>query len=405
MAVGHRVVHGRPRIHGAGASDRPRRSQALERPYSAGAAAPAAQPSAHRAACLKRAPDVPQVACFDTSFHRTNPEVARRFACRPSCTTPVVQRYGFHGLSYEYIAAVLPHVDRPGGRRPDDRDASGERLEHVRDGGGARRGDDDGLQRRGGAGDGHSLRRAGSGRDPVSPGRAQGMDARRHRAPALQRVRTARDLGHLQRHADVAGERRPVARELAIDVYVYRIARELGSLAAALADSTPSCSPAVSARTRPRSASECVGMRPGSEWSSPPAANAGGGPRISVPDSRVSAWVVPHERGTHDRATHAARAGPDVRRDACGSRTRSRWSAALVETGSIDTVYRDLYLETGADAVELAGVARGLPSPSSSSGKGWRSCPSRSHARCRRTNWPLVKELSLRADAAQAGGG
>jgi acetate kinase len=53
-------------------------------------------------------PELPQVACFDTAFHRTAPEVEQAFALPYSLYEEGVQRYGFHGLSYEYIASVLP---------------------------------------------------------------------------------------------------------------------------------------------------------------------------------------------------------------------------------------------------------------------------------------------------------
>ena len=53
-------------------------------------------------------PDVPQVACFDTAFHRTQPAIAQLFALPRRITAQGVRRYGFHGLSYEYIADVLP---------------------------------------------------------------------------------------------------------------------------------------------------------------------------------------------------------------------------------------------------------------------------------------------------------
>src|SRR5215472_2521944 len=62
---------------------------------------------------LERMPDVPQVACFDTAFHHTNPPLAQMFALPQSLTDAGVRRYGFHGLSYEYIASVLPgHAPR-----------------------------------------------------------------------------------------------------------------------------------------------------------------------------------------------------------------------------------------------------------------------------------------------------
>src|SRR5262249_45238777 len=60
---------------------------------------------------LDRAPQLLQVACFDTSFHRTNPDLAERFALPEKLHETGVRRYGFHGLSYEYIASVLPRFD------------------------------------------------------------------------------------------------------------------------------------------------------------------------------------------------------------------------------------------------------------------------------------------------------
>ena len=54
---------------------------------------------------------MPQVACFDTSFHCSQAEVAQAFALPASITNHGVRRYGFHGLSYEYIASVLPDFE------------------------------------------------------------------------------------------------------------------------------------------------------------------------------------------------------------------------------------------------------------------------------------------------------
>jgi acetate kinase len=58
-----------------------------------------------------RAPDLPQVACFDTSFHRTQPALAQAFALPRRFADEGVYRYGFHGLSYDYIASALPSID------------------------------------------------------------------------------------------------------------------------------------------------------------------------------------------------------------------------------------------------------------------------------------------------------
>jgi acetate kinase len=57
-------------------------------------------------------PDTPQIACFDTAFHRSQPDIAQLFALPRAITAQGVRRYGFHGLSYEYIAEALPkHLD------------------------------------------------------------------------------------------------------------------------------------------------------------------------------------------------------------------------------------------------------------------------------------------------------
>src|SRR6185503_19602296 len=62
---------------------------------------------------MKLQPGLPQVACFDTAFHRSQPALAQQFALPREITAGGVRRYGFHGLSYEYIASVLPeHLDR-----------------------------------------------------------------------------------------------------------------------------------------------------------------------------------------------------------------------------------------------------------------------------------------------------
>lgn len=56
-------------------------------------------------------PELPQVACFDTAFHQTQPRIARLFALPRSISERGIHKYGFHGLSYEYVASVLPKVD------------------------------------------------------------------------------------------------------------------------------------------------------------------------------------------------------------------------------------------------------------------------------------------------------
>jgi len=107
-AVGHRVVHGGPQY------DRPVRIDAqvlahLERYVSL---APLHQPNnlAPIRALLARFPDLPQVACFDTAFHRGHSALADHFAIPAELYAEGVRRYGFHGLSYEYIAERLREV-------------------------------------------------------------------------------------------------------------------------------------------------------------------------------------------------------------------------------------------------------------------------------------------------------
>jgi acetate kinase len=104
-ALGHRVVHGGLR------HSRPARvtSELLAELEALVPLAPLHEP--HNLAPIKMAlslnPDLPQVACFDTAFHRTAPEVEQAFALPYAFYEEGVRRYGFHGLSYEYIASVL----------------------------------------------------------------------------------------------------------------------------------------------------------------------------------------------------------------------------------------------------------------------------------------------------------
>jgi len=105
-ALGHRVVHGG--LH----HSRPARvtPELLAELEALVPLAPLHEP--HNLAPIRTAltlnPDLPQVACFDTAFHRTAPEVEQAFALPYALYDEGVRRYGFHGLSYEYIASVLP---------------------------------------------------------------------------------------------------------------------------------------------------------------------------------------------------------------------------------------------------------------------------------------------------------
>ncbi len=106
IAAGHRIVHGgshftKPTII---------TPESLQRLKTLIPLAPLHQPQSILAidAIAKNAPELLQVACFDTSFHRTQSKIEQMFALPRALTEEGIIRYGFHGLSYEYIASVLP---------------------------------------------------------------------------------------------------------------------------------------------------------------------------------------------------------------------------------------------------------------------------------------------------------
>jgi acetate kinase len=242
-------------------------------------------------ALLERQPDLAQVACFDTAFHATNPEVARRFAIPAELHDAGVRRYGFHGLSYEYIASVLPQHDA--------RAAAGKVVVlHL--------------------GNGASMCAIANGRSVASTmgftaveglpmGTRSGsidpgvllylMDQRGMDARALEKLLYKQSgllgmSGVSSDMRDLLESQEPRAR-IAVDVYVYRIGRELGSLAAALGGLDAVVFTGGigenSAVIRERICRDAgwLGFAPDEK------ANAAGGPRISAQSSRVSAWVLP----------------------------------------------------------------------------------------------------------------
>jgi acetate kinase len=107
-AVGHRVVHGGPDYSSPVAID----ADVLRRLEQLTPLAPLHQPNnlAPIRMLLDRQPRLLQFACFDTAFHRGHPELADRYAIPEDLYREGVRRYGFHGLSYEYVAERLRHV-------------------------------------------------------------------------------------------------------------------------------------------------------------------------------------------------------------------------------------------------------------------------------------------------------
>src|SRR5262249_14321137 len=255
--------------------------------------APLHQP--HNLAAIKAvaaaAPALPQVACFDTSFHRTQPPVAQLFALHRRYTAEGGRRYGFPGLAYEYIASVLPGID-PGAA------AGGTVVAHLGNGASMcalKAGVSVATTMSFTALDGLPM---GTRCGAIDPGALlylmdqHGLDAR-----ALEKLfyeesgllgvsGVSSDMRALLASAD------PRAAE-AVDLFVSRIGRELGSLAAALGGLDALAFTGGigenSAAIRARVCHDAAWL--GLELDE--AANGAGGPRISRPESRVAAWVIP----------------------------------------------------------------------------------------------------------------
>jgi acetate kinase len=110
VGVGHRVVHGGQDFAGPVLID----DGVLARLEKLDPLAPLHQPHNLRPIRIirKLLPDVAQVACFDTAFHRSQPELAQLFALPRAMTERGVRRYGFHGLSYDYVASIMGRYDK-----------------------------------------------------------------------------------------------------------------------------------------------------------------------------------------------------------------------------------------------------------------------------------------------------
>jgi acetate kinase len=288
VAAGHRVVHGGMKFTEPVRVD-PQVLAALEtlvplvplhQPYNLAAID----------VVTRRAPHLPQVACFDTSFHRSQPTVAQSFALPRRYTEEGIYRYGFHGLSYEYIASVVPSLDA--------RAAAGRTVvAHLGNGASmcAMKGGQSVATTMGfTAVDGLPM---GTRCGAIDPGvllylmDRHGMDARAlekliyHESGLLGVSGISSDMRALLSSAD------PHAAE-AIDLFVYRIGRELGSLAAALGGLDALVFTGGigenAATIRQRICRDAAWL--GLELDD--AANDKGGPRISRPQSRVATWVI-----------------------------------------------------------------------------------------------------------------
>ncbi|MCS6855196.1 MAG: acetate/propionate family kinase [Elioraea sp.] len=291
-AVGHRVVHGGP-AHAAPA----RIDAALIADLEALVPlAPLHQPHNLRPIKLlaERKPDLPQVACFDTAFHRTAPDLAQAFALPAEITARGVRRYGFHGLSYEFIARCLPGID--------PRAAQGRTIVlHLGNGASAcamLAGRSIASTMGFTAADGLMM---GTRTGALDPGVVLylmdelGMDAR-----AIEDVLYRRSglLGVSGLSSDMRvllASELPAAR-FAVELFCYRIVREVGSLAAALGGLDALV---FTAGIGENAAAVRAKVCAGSAWlgvALDAAANEGRGlRRISSAASRVAVWVVPSD--------------------------------------------------------------------------------------------------------------
>jgi acetate kinase len=289
VGVGHRVVHGGLEFMAPTAVD----ESILQRLDRYVPLAPLHQPHNLAAirALLARLPGVPEVACFDTAFHRTVPEVAQRFALPPRFAAAGVRRYGFHGLSYEYIASRLPQVDA--------RAANGRTVVfHLGNGASMcamHRCQSVATTMGFTAVDGLPM---GTRCGALDPGVVLflldelQMDARAieqliyHESGLLGMSGVSSDMRAL-----LASDAPSAA--LALDVFTYRAGRELGSLAAALGglDAIVFTAGIGENQAEIRQRICAHGAWLGLEVDA--AANLRHGPRISTPASAVAAYVIP----------------------------------------------------------------------------------------------------------------
>jgi acetate kinase len=289
VGVGHRVVHGGSTYDGPVVVT----SQVIDDLRALIPLAPLHQPYNLAAieAVAHRLPGVPQVACFDTSFHRGQPEVAQLIPLPVEIRQGGVQRYGFHGLSYEYIASVLPQVapDVANGRVIVAHLGSGASLCALAAG----RSVDSTLGFT--ALDGLCM---GTRPGAVDPGvilylfQTLGLSAKEVETILYKKSGLIAISGISNDMRDLLGKPEPAAA-LAVDYFVYRVTKEIGALAAVLGGLDGLVFTAGigenSAEIRERicRASAWIGI------DLDPEANGRNGPRISQAGSRIQAWVIP----------------------------------------------------------------------------------------------------------------
>jgi acetate kinase len=289
LAVGHRVVHGgpdydRPVLIDHGVVARLEQFTTL---------APLHQPHnlAPIRSLLANFPALPQVACFDTAFHRGHHEVADHYAIPRRLHEEGVRRYGFHGLSYEYIANALPQMapDIGNGKVIVAHLGSGASMCAIR---GGRSVDStmgftalDGLP-------------MGTRTGQIDPGVILYLMAAKGLSPAEVQDFLYRDCG-LKGLSGVSNDMRELQASadpraaFAIDYFVYRIGVHAGMLAAAMQGLDAFV---FTAGIGENSAAMRARIAERLEWlgaSLDPAENDRHAPLISQVDSRIPLYIVP----------------------------------------------------------------------------------------------------------------
>ena len=288
-AIGHRVVHGGTRFSGPAVVD----AGVIEALTELIPLAPLHQP--HNVAPIrviaKEAPHIAQVACFDTAFHRTQPPLAQLFAIPRELSEAGVRRYGFHGLSYEYVSSRLRTVapEVASGRVVIGHLGNGASLCAVRDGRSVA--STMGFT----AVDGLMM---GTRCGTIDPGvllylmDERGMDARAIEDFIYKRSGLLGVSGISADMRTLRASDAPAARE-AIALFVYRIAREIGSMAEALGGLDAIIFTAGigehDAATRAEVMAGCAWLGVALDADR----NRAGEGRISADGSRVAVWVVP----------------------------------------------------------------------------------------------------------------
>ncbi|HEX2727267.1 MAG TPA: acetate/propionate family kinase [Beijerinckiaceae bacterium] len=289
-AIGHRVVHGGESHSGAVLVD----ETVLQQLAALVPLAPLHQPHNLKPIGIvrRRLPHVPQVACFDTGFHRSQPEIAQMYALPREMRERGVRRYGFHGLSYDYIASVLGQYDGvlAGGRVV---------VAHL--------------------GNGASLCALNAGKSvattmgfsaleglpmgtrcgALDPGvvfyMLREMKLNAEEAERLLYTKCGllgvSGLSNDMRALRAQASDNPDARK-AIDLFVYRITREIGSLIAALGGIDALVFTAGIGENDVATRSEVIAALAWAGFRLDPDANSRGGPQLTT-EPGPKAWVIP----------------------------------------------------------------------------------------------------------------